>query len=421
MSRPPLLSRRALLSALWLAGTSALAWGQTRGGSDQGLGGTGLNSGQDQGMGGTGIVGVIQRFGSIFVNGERVSYAPNVPVAIDGEATSVKALKIGQLARVLARRDAKGTLGTGRIDVVSEVTGPIEAVRPGELTVLGQTVVSPGQESWRKVGTPVAVFGLRRSDGAIVASLVDPRTTTTSRITGVVVRDRNGALAIGGLRLVGADQTLVGQRVQAEGRVAQGAMQVARVRPDDLKDFARASRLLVEGYVQRVGSELRFGSGYVARDNSRFQPAGEVRVVIDAVPDGAGGLRAESVQSVDRFPGESVRGPQAPRGQGPMQGPGGPSGPGRGGSPGGASPPGGPGAPNNPAAPGHQGAPGFGRDSGMSPPGSMGSPGGFNSGGASSPPGFGGAPGGAPSGGGGFGGGNGGGAGGGGGGGGGRR
>ncbi|MGJ4926851.1 DUF5666 domain-containing protein [Bradyrhizobium sp. HKCCYLS2038] len=401
MSRPPLLSRRALLSSLWLAASSALAWGQTRGGSDQGLGGTGLNGGQDQGMGGTGIVGVIQRFGSIFVNGERVSYAPNVPVVIDGEAASVKALKIGQLARVLARRDANGTLTTARIDVVSEVAGPIEAVRPGELTVLGQTVVSPGQESWRKVGAHVAVFGLRRSDGVIVASLVDPRTTTTSRITGVVVRDRNGALAIGGLRLVGANQTLVGQRVQAEGAVTQGAMQVARIRPDDLKDFARANRLLVEGYVQRVGSELRFGSGYVARDNSRFQPAGEVRVVIDAVPDGAGGLRAESVQSVDRFPGESVRGPQAPRGQGPMQGPGGP---GRGGSPGGAGTPGGPGAPNNPGTPGHQGAPGFGRDSGMSPPGSVGSPGGFGPGGASPPPGFGGAPGGAPSGGGGFGG-----------------
>ncbi|WP_035639851.1 DUF5666 domain-containing protein, partial [Bradyrhizobium sp. ORS 375] len=336
------VSRRALLAGLWLAGTSALAWGQTRKGDDQGIGGTGIRGGQDQGMGGTGIVGVIQRFGSIFVNGERVSYAPNVPVTIDGEASSVKALKIGQLARVLAQRDARGALSTGRIEIVSEVTGPIEAVRPGELTVLGQTVISPGQESWRKVGAEVAVFGLRRSDGVIVASLVDPRTTATSRVTGVVVRDRNG-VSIGGLRLTGVDQALVGRRVQAEGRVAQGVMQVARIRPDDLKEFARASRLLVEGYVQRVGNELRFGSGYVARDNSRFQPAGETRVVLNAVPDGAGGLRAESVQAVTRFPGESVQGPQMPRGQGPVQGPGGPGGPG------GRNAPSGPGAPHNPS------------------------------------------------------------------------
>ncbi|WP_315783419.1 MULTISPECIES: DUF5666 domain-containing protein [unclassified Bradyrhizobium] len=393
MSRPPMLSRRAVLTGLWLAGSSALAWGQTRKGNDQGLGGTGITGGQDQGMGGTGIVGVIQRFGSIFVNGERVSYAPNVPVAIDGEAASVKALKIGQLARVLAQRDAGGTLSTARIDVVSEVTGPIEAVRPGELTVLGQTVISPGQQSWRKVGSQVAVFGLRRSDGVIVASLVDPRSSAPSRISGVVVRDRSG-LSIGGLRLAGVDQAQVGRRVQAEGRVIRGVMQVAQIRPDDLKEFARASRLLIEGYVQRVGNDLRFGSGYVARDNSRFQPAGETRVVINAVPDGAGGLRAESVQAVTRFPGESVQGPQAPRGQGPMQGPGGPGGPG------GGNPPGGPGAPNNSRGPGSPGAPGFGRDSGMSPPGGMGSPGGFGSGGASSPPGFGGTPGGPPPGGG---------------------
>ncbi|CCD99781.1 DUF5666 domain-containing protein [Bradyrhizobium sp. STM 3809] len=392
MSGPPTISRRALLAGLWLASTSTLAWGQTRKGNDQGLGGTGISPGQDQGMGGTGIVGVIQRFGSIFVNGERVSYAPNVPVTIDGEASSVKALKIGQLARVLARRDANGTLGTARIDIVSEVTGPIEAVRAGELTVLGQTVLSPGQQSWRKVGSSVAVFGLRRSDGVIVASLVDPRGNVPSRITGVVVRDRTG-LSIGGLRLAGVDQALVGQRVQAEGRVAQGVMQVARTRPDDLKDFARASRLLVEGYVQRVGNELQFGSGYVARDNSRFQPAGEVRVVINAVPDGAGGLRAESVQAVTRFPGESVQGPQAPRGQGPMQGPGGPGG---GNTPGG---PGGQGPSNGPGAPG-QGAPGFGRDGSMAPPGGAGS-------GMGSPGGFG--PGGPPPGGGGFGGGGGGG------------
>ncbi|NPU65015.1 hypothetical protein HL667_08425 [Bradyrhizobium sp. 83012] len=393
MSRPPMLSRRAVLTGLWLAGSSALAWGQTRKGNDQGLGGTGITGGQDQGMGGTGIVGVIQRFGSIFVNGERVSYAPNVPVAIDGEAASVKALKIGQLARVLAQRDPGGTLSTARIDVVSEVTGPIEAVRPGELTVLGQTVISPGQQSWRKIGSQVAVFGLRRSDGVIVASLVDPRSSAPSRISGVVVRDRSG-LSIGGLRLAGIDQAQVGRRLQAEGRVVQGVMQVAQIRPDDLKEFARASRLLIEGYVQRVGNDLRFGSGYVARDNSRFQPAGETRVVINAVPDGAGGLRAESVQAVTRFPGESVQGPQAPRGQGPMQGPGGPGGPG------GGNPPGGPGAPNNSRGPGSPGAPGFGRDSGMSPPGGMGSPGGFGSGGASSPPGFGGAPGGPPPGGG---------------------
>src|SRR5215216_3867761 len=105
MTRRLVISRRALLLALWVAGSS-FAWAQVRRGDDQGIGGTGITRGQDQGMGGTGIVGIIQRFGSIFVNGERISYAPDVPVRIDGETASVKALRVGHVARVVAQRQA---------------------------------------------------------------------------------------------------------------------------------------------------------------------------------------------------------------------------------------------------------------------------------------------------------------------------
>src|SRR6266568_5291514 len=115
MSRPPLISRRLLLTGFWLAGT-AIARAQVKRGSDQGIGGTGITRGDDHGIGGTGIVGVIQRFGSIFVNGERIGYAPNVPVRIDGEAASATALKIGHLARVLALPQANRSLFTHGIN-----------------------------------------------------------------------------------------------------------------------------------------------------------------------------------------------------------------------------------------------------------------------------------------------------------------
>src|SRR5256886_14893111 len=148
MTRPPVISRRALLLALWVAG-SYCAWAQVRRGDDQGIGGTGITRGQDQGLGGTGIVGVIQRFGSIFVNGERIGYAPDVPVRIDGEAASVKALRVGHVARVVAQRQANGMLTTRRIDAVSEVIGQIESVKSGEMTVLGQKVAWTGRGNWR--------------------------------------------------------------------------------------------------------------------------------------------------------------------------------------------------------------------------------------------------------------------------------
>ncbi len=67
--------------------------------------------------------------------------APDVPVRIDGEAASAKALRIGHVARVVAQRQANGMLTTNRIDAVSEVVGPIESVKGGEMTVLGQKVV----------------------------------------------------------------------------------------------------------------------------------------------------------------------------------------------------------------------------------------------------------------------------------------
>ncbi len=203
MTKQPIISRRLLLAGLWLAG-SCPAWALDQRGDDQGIGGTGIiRRNDDRGIGGTGIVGVIQRFGSIFVNGERISYAPNVPVLIDGAATSAKALRIGQVVRVLALRQANGMLTTRGIAVVSEVVGPIENVNTGEITVLGQKVISAGSESWRRPGTQVAVFGLRRTDGVIVASLVEPRRDNATRVAGLLERDR-GALRIGGLRLDGA-------------------------------------------------------------------------------------------------------------------------------------------------------------------------------------------------------------------------
>jgi hypothetical protein len=371
MSRPPLISRRLLLTGFWLAGT-AIARAQVKRGTDQGIGGTGITRGDDHGIGGTGIVGVIQRFGSIYVNGERVTYASDVPVRIDGEAASPKALRIGQLARVVATRQADGTLVTRNIAIASEVSGPIEQVKGNELTVLGQKIVASSKESKLRAGTQVAVYGLRRTDGVIVASLVEPRKDAAERVTGLVERGPDG-LHIGGLKLSGVDPLLVGQRVQIEGSANQGAMQAARTRIDDFSDLVGASRLSIEAYVQRAGSSLQLGSGLVARDSSRFGPAaGEARMVVNGVFDRSRGLQIESTQAIGQGPGA----PQ-PGGGNPGRSPGGSiMHPDRGGTTPGGSQSGPAGAPAPGASPGANPGSAPTGPSGPSGPGGMGSPGG---------------------------------------------
>ncbi len=387
MSRPPFISRRVLLAGFWLAGT-AIARAQVKRGTDQGIGGTGITRGDDHGIGGTGIVGVIQRFGSIYVNGERITYASDVPVRIDGEAASPRALRIGQLARVVAIRQADGTLVTRNITIASEVSGPIERVKGNELIVLGQKILAGDKASTLRTGTQVAVYGLRRTDGVIVASLVEPRRNVVARVTGLVEGGPDG-LRIGGLKLNGVDPRLVGQRVQIEGSASHGAMQAARTRIDDFSDLVGASRLSIEAYVQRAGSNLQLGSGLIAHDGSRFGPAaGEARMVINGVFDRSRGLQLDSAQAVGQFPGSPG---QAPGGAGhPGRSPGGsilhpnrgtPPGGGQPGAPGAPAPGAGPGAPSGsaptgpsgPSGPGGPGAPG----GPMGPGGGMGGGGGF--------------------------------------------
>jgi hypothetical protein len=237
---------------------------------------------------------------------------------------------------------------------------------------LGQKIVASSKESKLRAGTQVAVYGLRRTDGVIVASLVEPRKDATERVTGLVERGPDG-LHIGGLKLSGVDPLLVGQRVQIEGSASQGAMQAARTRIDDFSDLVGASRLSIEAYVQRAGSSLQLGSGLVARDSSRFGPAaGEARMVVNGVFDRSRGLQIESTQAIG--PGPSA--PQ-PGGGNPGRSPGGSiMHPDRGGTTPGGSQSGPAGAPAPGASPGANPGSAPTGPSGPSGPGGMGSPGG---------------------------------------------
>ena len=332
---------------------------------DQGIGGTGALAGPDEtdrGIGGTGFIGTIQRFGSIFVNATRIAHPADAKVFVDDEPASLDRLRIGQVVRVIARRKDRA-LWTDTIDVTSEVVGPIESVSAGALRVLGQTVLTP-EVSRFAAGERIAVYGLRRPDDGIVASLIERRGPGPARVVGPARAVGDGRIAIGDLIVAGAGASLAGQRIVAEGEFLGGELQAGRISVDLEAFGGRVRRLSIETFVVDDARGLRSGSGFaLVVGKSRWAGRRErvLRAVLDVavVDDGALEVIAVHAEKAGGGPaagpgGPGARGSGGPGGPGPgTPGPGGPAGPG----------PGGPGP--GPAAPGSGGAPGPGGPAGF--------------------------------------------------------
>ena len=294
-------SRRSLLrlllsTALGLT-TLRRAPGQP---SDRGIGGTGFAPGDDRGIGGTGVIGTIQKFGSIIVNDLRIAYAPDAEVNIDGRAAKLADLKIGQVVRVAAT-GGEGAYSTRTIDVTSEVVGPVQRVAARQMVVLGQSVSLASTKAPNvKVGDVVAVSGLRRNDGVIVASLVERRPGAASRIAGPIDVAANGAPSIGKLALSGVSPDLIGRRAVLEGQVEGNRFAVSNgVAESSLLGGVRL--LSLESYVERRGDVVSLGSGYVVGGADRLAlPADRsVRSVVTATIAGDGRLVVDSVKAGD--------------------------------------------------------------------------------------------------------------------------
>jgi hypothetical protein len=283
----------ARTTACWLAALALLlvpmevARSQDLG--DRGIGGTGVvptDPDGDRGIGGTGVMGTIRGFGSIIVNGLHVTYAPDVPVRIDGEPRAASDLKIGQVVQVVAE-NRNSVLTTGRIDATSEVVGTIEATRGKTFRVLGQTVSTEklnGMQQWRR-GERVAVFGL-----------IERRAAGPDRVAGRVSKLRDGSLRIGSLRLARVNPTLAGTRVVLEGTQNRGILEVTRAaRERDLLGPVR--HVSIEAYVERARNGLHLGSGLeVVGKASVALPAGSYApAVVTAVSDRRGRLSIEGV------------------------------------------------------------------------------------------------------------------------------
>ncbi len=313
--RPPGFTRRAVATMLIQIGIGWAGRAASQGlpAEDRGIGGTGVapsdpaeRLGQDRGIGGTGVIGTIRRFGSIVVNDLRITYPPSVRVTMDDVPATTHDLRLGHVVEVLAHRRLGG-LATTEIAVRSEVVGAVESIDQDGFKVLGQQIVlEHGKHSTiRRIGEIVAISGLRRPDGSVVASLVEPRPGAALRLRGPLRTNENGDLTIGTLRIAGLDPILVGRRVSLSGEKHDEIFQPSIIVVEAPVPFAaEADRLSIEAYMAASSDGLSLGSGLVLSGaaSAVAQPSREpIRGYVTAALDPKGVVIVQSVK-VEREP-----------------------------------------------------------------------------------------------------------------------
>jgi len=297
------ISRRRVLTLLaGIAGAATVSAGaEEQKPSDRGIGGTGITSEPDAGAGGRiGFIGTIRRFGSIYVNDVRISYPSDVAVWINGEKRSASALAIGQVARTIARREGKDRLVTDRIDVLSEVIGPVSGIDKHAVVVLGQRILlgdTIAPPEWA-VGTRLAVFGIRTASGEIVATHVAPAGKWPDQIVGTP-RMQGWTLRIGDLPLYGIAEQYQGWRVVVRGVPSGRGFKVSSVALDSPFEGRNVGQISIETYISRTGSSFRSGDGIEFRsaELGRSVPADHnLRAVMNVEVDPSGGVRLDRLR-----------------------------------------------------------------------------------------------------------------------------
>lgn len=240
-----------------------------------GIGGTGAARG---GIGGTGItaIGVIQRFGSIYVNGAEYLLSPKTRYWVDGRREDVDALHRGQ--NVFVDAFAQARRRTARdVRVQHALVGLVQAVAAHghRLRILGQTVdvgaralarLEHSEHTRPTVGMELAVSAASPVGGRWTATRVHALPRLRGRAPRFLMR---GTLRMAGRHTIalgnrvflwtGAQtpKDLVGRYVVAQGYYRFGHPAVSALRAATGLDEAH-TRIFIAGYARHIGGTWRF-------------------------------------------------------------------------------------------------------------------------------------------------------------------
>jgi len=299
-------------------------------GKTPGIGGTGQVAGMPPGIGGTGIIGTVTGFGSIFVNGFEVDYAPNQSITFKDRTVRPDTLRIGQVVEIEAEGSGQ-RLRARRLSVRHEVAGPIERIDTSRriAVVFGQRVEIPegiisasrGSQAMKigdlAVGDHIDVSGLRRANGVIAASRIDKTASgETAVLRGQVTTSGQTSFSVNGVRIdaprggrpAGVSS---GKDVLIIGTVIRGQLRARRIKQLTRKPFSgRVRRLSVEGYVRRAIS----GGAAVGRIPITQLPArARIQAGQRIILDGSLSARGRFAPTRLRRPTVKLRQPKLPQ------------------------------------------------------------------------------------------------------------
>ncbi len=229
------------------------------------------------GIGGTGItgVGVVQRFGSIFVNGREYVLNRGTRVTRDGQLSNLQALRLGQVVEVHGIIDHRSGRSTAEsVEIHTSLQGRVDAIdrATANFRLLGQTVrvtgatfgggMSDDRMNLAKihVGEEVNVSGMPDANGTLIATRVtmashaDPENFLLRGAVRAVNRAK-GEIRID-KQVFRVDPQLLarllsGERVVVTGSYRGGLLEVASL-DHDLSSFGKVGGLVeMSGYVQR--------------------------------------------------------------------------------------------------------------------------------------------------------------------------
>lgn len=203
------------------------------------------------GIGGTGIVGTLTDFGSLMINGLRVTLTPDTVIAGPLGAMAEADLAIGQALTVEADAD----LVAARVFVADPVIGRVKSVdaTTRRFWVDGiQAQLDPTAGELPQSGDHVAVSGLWRGS-EVIATRLTPTDPGKSALAGVFLTEAGKLPRIGSERVLlpsGVAEPASGAFVVVTGRHQAGAFFVETLTPGRFFGAAGPLQSLsVEGYL----------------------------------------------------------------------------------------------------------------------------------------------------------------------------